>query len=66
MAFYLGQFQIFHPTAFMLEHSLRYARPAVFAGRRAIEEKAVAARAADIASLCYFALAGAKIEIGIG
>jgi hypothetical protein len=30
-----------------------YARSAVFAGRRAIEGKAVAARAADIASLCY-------------
>ena len=66
MAFYLGQFHFVRPTAFRLGHSLRYARSAVLAGRRAIEGKAVAARAADIASLCYFAWAGVLIEIGIG
>ena len=38
-------------TAYGLALSLRYARSAVFAGRRAIEGKAVAARAADVASL---------------
>ena len=62
MAFSLGQFHFVGPTAFRLGHSLRYARSAVFAGRRAIEGKAVAARAADIASLCYFAWAGVSIE----
>ena len=66
IAFNVCQFQLVHSSACRLALSLLYARSAVFAGRRAIEAEAVAARAADIASLCCFAWAAILIEIGIG
>ena len=52
IAFYLGQFQLFPRPLKDWDIPSAYPRSAVFAGRRAIEAEAVAARAADIASLC--------------
>jgi len=54
------------PNRLGLGLPLSYARPADFADRRATGPRAVAARAADTASLCYFARVDLSIKVGTG